>query len=186
MTLQLLHSEFPYIWGKFDFLFYQCIPGMNFPAGDPLPGSDPPAAGPSPPHPRDTHPPPRLQQVFPDPTVQFIDEGTIKTTNPKCRLYCCLIEFIDWRYSQPYWYFRPLLWTDVAICTFSLTPPPLPSQSKRTEYTDSVWLWGVGGGGVFSCVVDHILQEFNTLFLTRFNQQNCYTIPNKNTSKDDV
>jgi hypothetical protein len=21
MTLQLLHSEFPYIWGKFDFLF---------------------------------------------------------------------------------------------------------------------------------------------------------------------
>ncbi len=24
MTLQLLHSGFPYIWGKFDFLFYQC------------------------------------------------------------------------------------------------------------------------------------------------------------------
>jgi hypothetical protein len=24
MTLQLLHSEFPYILGKFDFLFYQC------------------------------------------------------------------------------------------------------------------------------------------------------------------
>ncbi len=24
MTLQLLHSEFPYICGKFDFLFYQC------------------------------------------------------------------------------------------------------------------------------------------------------------------
>ena len=24
MTLQLLHSEFPYIWEKFDFLFYQC------------------------------------------------------------------------------------------------------------------------------------------------------------------
>ncbi len=23
--LQLLHSEFPYIWGKFDFLFYHCI-----------------------------------------------------------------------------------------------------------------------------------------------------------------
>jgi hypothetical protein len=26
MSLQLLHSEFPYIWGKFDFLFYQCTP----------------------------------------------------------------------------------------------------------------------------------------------------------------
>ncbi len=25
MTLPLLHSEFPYIWGKFDFLFHQCI-----------------------------------------------------------------------------------------------------------------------------------------------------------------
>ncbi len=24
MTLQLLHSEFPHIWGKFDFLFYRC------------------------------------------------------------------------------------------------------------------------------------------------------------------
>ncbi len=24
MTLQLLHSQFPYIWGKFVFLFYQC------------------------------------------------------------------------------------------------------------------------------------------------------------------
>ncbi len=24
MTLQLLHSEFPYIWGKFNFLFCQC------------------------------------------------------------------------------------------------------------------------------------------------------------------
>ncbi len=25
MTLQLLHSEVPYIWGKFDILFYQCV-----------------------------------------------------------------------------------------------------------------------------------------------------------------
>ncbi len=25
MTLQLLHSEFPYIWGKFEFIFYQCM-----------------------------------------------------------------------------------------------------------------------------------------------------------------
>ncbi len=30
MTLQLLHSEFPYIWGKFDFLFYQCTLNFNF------------------------------------------------------------------------------------------------------------------------------------------------------------
>jgi hypothetical protein len=34
---------------------------------------------------------------------------TIKTPDPKCRLYWCLMEFIDWRYSQKCWYFRPLL-----------------------------------------------------------------------------
>ncbi len=34
---------------------------------------------------------------------------TIKTPNPKCRLYWCLIEFIDWRYSLSCWFFRPLL-----------------------------------------------------------------------------
>jgi hypothetical protein len=32
----------------------------------------------------------------------------IKTPNSKCRLYWCLIELIDWRYSQSCWYFRPL------------------------------------------------------------------------------
>jgi hypothetical protein len=29
---------------------------------------------------------------------------------------------------------------------------------------------GVGGGGVLICVVDHILQEFDTLFLTRLRK----------------
>jgi hypothetical protein len=42
----------------------------------------------------------------------------------------------------------------------------------------------VGGGGLLSCVVDHILQEFNTLFSDQIqNPQDCYTTPNKNTSK---
>ncbi len=40
-----------------------------------------------------------------------MEEITIKTPNSKCRLYQCIIEFIDWRYSQSCWYFRPLLWT---------------------------------------------------------------------------
>jgi hypothetical protein len=30
-----------------------------------------------------------------------------KDTNPKCRLYWCLREFIDWRFSQSCWHFRP-------------------------------------------------------------------------------
>jgi hypothetical protein len=29
MTLQLLHSEFPSIGGKFSFLFYQCVDDYN-------------------------------------------------------------------------------------------------------------------------------------------------------------
>jgi hypothetical protein len=29
-----------------------------------------------------------------------MDQITIKTPNPKCRLCWCLIEFIDWKYSQ--------------------------------------------------------------------------------------
>ncbi len=37
-----------------------------------------------------------------------MDQISIKTPNPKCRLHWCLIELIDWRYSQSCWYFRPL------------------------------------------------------------------------------
>ncbi len=36
---------------------------------------------------------------------------TIKTPNPKCRLFGCWTEFVDGRYSQSCWYFRPALWT---------------------------------------------------------------------------
>ncbi len=41
-----------------------------------------------------------------------------------------LKEFIDWRYSQSCWHFRPLLWTSASL-TFSLVhlppyPPPFP------------------------------------------------------------
>ncbi len=51
--------------------------------------------------------------------------------------------------------------------TFSDLPHPSPfSRCQRTVYTDSA-VCGCGGG-VLSCVVDHIMQEFNTLFLTRF------------------
>jgi hypothetical protein len=47
------------------------------------------------------------------------------------------------------------------------TSPLSPSsRSPSTVNTDSVWLGG-GGVGELSCVGDHILQELNTLFLTR-------------------
>ncbi len=103
-----------------------------------------------------------------------------RTINPKCRLYWCLIEFVDWRFSQSCWYFRP----PVNCCpsTFSLTSPnpSPPSKSKRTVLTDSVWRGG-GRWGVLSCVVDHILQEFNTLFLTRFRTYKIATPPQTRT-----
>jgi hypothetical protein len=56
-----------------------------------------------------------------------MDQITVKTPFPKCRLYRCLIEFIDWRTSQSCWYFRLLLWTSAPL-TFSLVhlPPPFP------------------------------------------------------------
>ncbi len=49
--------------------------------------------------------------------------------NHTFRPYWCAIEFIDWRYSQSCWYFRPVLWNSAPL-TFSLVhlypPPPFP------------------------------------------------------------
>jgi hypothetical protein len=44
------------------------------------------------------------------------------------------------------------------------------------------------GWGVLSCVVDHILQEFNTLFLIIFRTYKIATPPHTKmmTSKDDI
>ncbi len=92
-------------------------------------------------------------------------------------------------------YFRPSLWTVatmdegtilVSCCpsTFSLTspPPPIPpSQTKCTVFTDSLWLWGCGEGGVelcckpFSAGVLHSVSD-----QIQQNLQNCFTTPNKN------
>jgi hypothetical protein len=84
-----------------------------------------------------------------------------------------LTDFIDWRYIHSWLAFSTQLvncgrrnYTCVLLPLYLLSDLPLPSQTKCTVYTDSVWLWE--GGGVFSCAEDHILQEFYTLFLTRF------------------
>jgi hypothetical protein len=101
-------------------------------------------------------------------------------------LLVCLIEFIEWRYSQSCWYFRP---SYVNYCPSNLlsgspTPPPplTPSQSQRTVQTVCGWE-GLGGGGVLSCVGDHNLQEFNTLFLTRFRTHRIATPPQAKTKE---
>jgi hypothetical protein len=54
-----------------------------------------------------------------------MDKITIKTPNPKFRVYWGLIEFTDWRASQSSCYFQPLLRTSAPL-TFSLGDPPAP------------------------------------------------------------
>ncbi len=94
----------------------------------------------------------------------------------------CLKDFKDWRYTHswfvvstqvvnccPPWMGRnytcvllsvaPLLY----LLSVLLPPPPLPNVQHIQTMCDS---GGRGGGLKFT--VDHILQEFYTLFLTRF------------------
>ncbi len=64
-----------------------------------------------------------------------------------------------------------------------LPPPPLPN----VQYIQTVCYCGGGGWGVLKCTVDHILQEFYTLFLTRFRTYKIASPPlTKMTSKDDI
>jgi hypothetical protein len=119
--------------------------------------------------------------------LYIMDELTIKTLNPICRLFfkidlltdiaaLCLTDFIDWRYIHslvcifdpacellPPWTKELYLCTVAPLSSLWPPPPPFPNKMYSIQYTDSVCL----GGGV-NCAVDHILQEMYTLFLTRF------------------
>ncbi len=74
-----------------------------------------------------------------------MDQITIMNPNPKCRLYWCLIEFTDWRYSRSCWYFRSLLWTSAPL-TFSLVYSVCNGGGDRV-----VWR---AYTGVIHCVFD--------------------------------
>ncbi len=89
-----------------------------------------------------------------------MDEETIKTPNPKCRLYWCFIELIDWIYSQSCWYFRPALWR-TAPFTFSLVVTVYTCmQCVRGE--GGVWGHKRGGGlrQIFTCRQVPLLVNF--------------------------
>jgi hypothetical protein len=65
--------------------------------------------------------------------------------------------------------------------TFSLTSFPLPPFPMYSIYRQCVTV------GVLKCTVDHILQEFYTLFMTRFRTYKIASPPlTKMTSKDDI
>ncbi len=96
-----------------------------------------------------------------------------KDTKTKCRLYWRLIQFIDWRKSQSCWYFRNSFMNYCPTNFLSCSPPPsLPPSQSQVQYVLCTQLYRqcgcMGGGGVLSCVGDHILQKCNTLYLTRF------------------
>jgi hypothetical protein len=88
----------------------------------------------------------------------------------------CLTDFVDWRYIHSWLVFSSQLvnccphggknYTCVLLPLYHLSDLP-PSPKLNVQYTDSVWLWG-RGVGMLNCAVDHILQEFYTLFLTKF------------------
>ncbi len=86
----------------------------------------------------------------------------------------------------PPWTKELYLCTVLVYCcpsAFSLTSSP--SSPKCSLYTASVWRWG--GCGMLNCTVEHILQEFYTLFLTRFKTYKIASPPHtKMTSKDDI
>jgi hypothetical protein len=108
----------------------------------------------------------------------------------------CLTDFIYRRYIHSRFLFSTQLvfccphgrrnYTCVLLplyCTFSLTSSPLPPFPLYSIYRQCVT---VGGGGVLECPVDHILQEFYTVFLTRFRTYKIASPPQtKMTSKDD-
>jgi hypothetical protein len=113
----------------------------------------------------------------------------------------CLTDFIDSRYIHsvvcifdpacellPPW--TKELCTCVLLplyCTFSLTSSPLPPFLIYSICRQCVIVGGGGAGGMLNCAVDHILQEFYTLFLTRFRTYKIATPPQtKMTSKDDI
>ena len=118
------------------------------------------------------------------PLVEGLD---CKRPIPICRLFfkidlltdiaaLCLTDFIDWKYIHSLvGIFDPACellppWTkELYLCTVaplsSLWPsPPLPKLN--VQFIQTVSVWGGEGGGELCCV-DHILQEFYTLFLTR-------------------
>ncbi len=83
--------------------------------------------------------------------INFIDTKAkyrhLKNWSVKGLCGRCLSKFIDWRYSQSCWYFRPSLWT-VAPLTFSLvqlSPPLLPLLCVN-KYTVCTYTVCKGGG----------------------------------------
>ncbi len=95
--------------------------------------------------------------------VGSMDQISIKTPNPKGRIYWCLLEFIDW---MSCWYFRPLLWTSAALPSLVHLPPSLPPSLCEQQ--------GIGGlRQINTCrqvplLVTFFKQTFRVWYLFRY------------------
>jgi hypothetical protein len=90
-----------------------------------------------------------------------------------------VIEFIDWRYSQSCWYFRP---TFLVCLSNLLSGSSPPSLSQRIVYI-VCGLEGVGGNvelcwRQYSAGVKHSFSDQIQ------NLQYCFTTPNKNLGEE--
>ncbi len=122
--------------------------------------------------------------IFP-PMGKSMDKWTIKTPNPKCRLFfkidlltdfaaLWLTDFIEWRYIHSWLVFSTQLvnccphgrrnFTYVLLPLYLLSdlPPSLPKLDVHCT----------GGGGVLNCAVDHILQDSDPTKLLHHPKQN--------------
>jgi hypothetical protein len=80
--------------------------------------------------------------------VLMCNHGLRQRQKTKCRMYWCLTEFIDWwvEIQLVMLVLRPSFVNYYPSKLFSDSPPPpLPSHSQSTVYTESVWLARGGG-----------------------------------------
>ncbi len=96
----------------------------------------------------------------------------------------CVTDFIDWRYIHSWFVFFTQLvnccphgrrnYTLLVYCCPSTVP------SLCTVYTDSVWLWGGGVGGVKMYCGPYSAGVLHSVSDQIQNLQNCLTTPYKN------
>ncbi len=97
-----------------------------------------------------------------------------------------LVKFIDWRYSQSCWYFRPLLWTSAPL-TFSLVRllhplPPLPCVNMYCTGV-CIFIQFVTGGGGLGCV-ESIYKSY-TLSIWPDSEPTIIALPPQGVSESD-
>jgi hypothetical protein len=83
-------------------------------------------------------------QGGPGPIYNSMDQISIKTPNPKCRLYWCSIEFTDRKYSQSRRCLRPLFCELAPLYLLIgslIPPPPLPCVNKYRGMYSSTTLY---------------------------------------------